>query len=223
MSDLPGEITKQILSAPPRIRRSTRYSETAHGRSIPCSVRLPTGSSSFENASGCIRLPRPAAGIIPHISGLRRRERAALRLPRSFKQLNQLVGTPPRAVLLERPLPGAARHRLQLPIAQLKRCDHIGGSAGQNDFLTGLEECIEPVPDIAEDRRTACGRLEQASGRTPAPFHHRPPGHVKSKARGAKKGRVLGRWQVADEIDVGRPREVLWVLRAANQKPSRRQ
>src|SRR3982750_3267843 len=67
MSDLPGEITKQIFRAPPRIMRSTRYSLTAQGRSAPPSRRLPTGSSSFEKAKGWIRLPRPAAGTIPHI------------------------------------------------------------------------------------------------------------------------------------------------------------
>src|SRR6185437_8222130 len=70
MSDFPGEITKQILSAPPRISRSIRYSETAQGRSMPWSLRLPTGSSSLEKARGWIRLPRPAAGTIPHMSGL---------------------------------------------------------------------------------------------------------------------------------------------------------
>src|SRR5215218_4882503 len=67
MSDLPGEITKQSLSAPPRTSRSTRYSLTARGRSRSPSRRLPTGSSSFENASGCMRLPCPAAGMSPHM------------------------------------------------------------------------------------------------------------------------------------------------------------
>jgi dTDP-glucose pyrophosphorylase len=52
MSDLPGEPTKQIRVAPPLIMRSTRYSLTARGRSLPSSLRLPTGNSSFENASG---------------------------------------------------------------------------------------------------------------------------------------------------------------------------
>src|SRR3954447_17270382 len=70
MSDLPGEITKQILSAPPRISRSSRYSETAHGRSMPSSRWLPTGSNSLEKASGWMRLPAPAAGTIPHISSV---------------------------------------------------------------------------------------------------------------------------------------------------------
>jgi hypothetical protein len=52
MSDLVGEITKQMRSAPARVMRSTKYSLTARGRSVPFSRRLPTGSSSLENASG---------------------------------------------------------------------------------------------------------------------------------------------------------------------------
>src|SRR3982751_5836669 len=72
MSDLPGEITKQSLSAPPLTIRSTRNSLTAQGRSTPSAIRLPTGRSSFEKASGCMRLPRPAAGIIPHMLHLHR-------------------------------------------------------------------------------------------------------------------------------------------------------
>src|SRR4051795_9983828 len=67
MSDLPGEMTMQSLSAPPSTSRSTRYSLTARGRSRPPSCRLPTGNSSFENASGCMRLPCPAAGMMPHM------------------------------------------------------------------------------------------------------------------------------------------------------------
>jgi hypothetical protein len=35
MSDLPGEITKQMRVAPPLIMRSSRYSPTARGRLTP--------------------------------------------------------------------------------------------------------------------------------------------------------------------------------------------
>src|SRR5215204_947152 len=70
MSDLPGEMMKAILVAPAASIRSTRCSLTARGRSTPPSKRLPTGSSSFENASGWIRVPAPAAGMIPHTFGL---------------------------------------------------------------------------------------------------------------------------------------------------------
>src|SRR5437868_4866779 len=163
MSDFPGEITKQIFSAPPRIIRSTRYSETAHGRSTPSSVLLPTGSSSLENASGCIRLPRPAAGTMPHISRPRRSQKAALCLRRPFEQLNQFVGTATGAVLFEGALTCAARHFLQLLVVQLKRSHHVGRSAGQNDLLIGLEKCIQSLPDVADDRRAASGGFEQAT------------------------------------------------------------
>ena len=67
MSALPGETTKQTRVAPPRTMRSTRYSLTARGRSMPFSRRLPTGSSSFEKASGWMREPWPAAGTMPHM------------------------------------------------------------------------------------------------------------------------------------------------------------
>src|ERR671937_404997 len=67
MSVFPGDTTKQIFVAPAMIMRSTRYSLTARGRSTPSSIRLPTGRSSFEKASGWMRLPEPAAGMIPHI------------------------------------------------------------------------------------------------------------------------------------------------------------
>src|SRR5215207_10699712 len=114
MSDLPGEITKQILSAPPWIMRSTRYSLTAQGRSTPPSRRLPTGRSSLEKASGWMRLPRPAAGTMPHMgSGLRRfADEGTGRLDGR----DQLVGAPGRAVLGERPLPGVAGHPVQLRV-----------------------------------------------------------------------------------------------------------
>src|SRR4051812_4463766 len=68
MSDFPGEMTKQSFVAPPRIMRSTRYSLTARGCSPSASTRLPTGSSSLEKASGWMRVPAPAAGMMPHMS-----------------------------------------------------------------------------------------------------------------------------------------------------------
>src|ERR687889_46550 len=116
MSDLPGEITKQILSAPPRIMRSTRYSLTAHGRSVPASRRLPTGRSSFEKASGWMRLPRPAAGTMPHMvlypycfGG-----RAGAGRPCGGKQALELLGAPVRRMLGEDTLASGSRNRPQV-------------------------------------------------------------------------------------------------------------
>jgi hypothetical protein len=70
MSDFPGEITKHSFVAPPAIMRAIRYSLTARGRSLPPSILLPTGNSSFEKAKGWILLPIPAAGITPHMIDL---------------------------------------------------------------------------------------------------------------------------------------------------------
>src|SRR5436190_14928228 len=102
MPDLPGEITKQILSAPPSTSRSTRYSLTARGRSRSPSRRLPTGSSSFENASGCMRLPCPAAGTMPHIAHLVFDESGSS--CHSFEQRLELGRADRGGVAAERPL-----------------------------------------------------------------------------------------------------------------------
>src|SRR3954471_11480664 len=69
MSDFPGEMTKQSFVEPALSMRSTTCSLMARGRSVMPSNRLPTGSSSFENASGWMRVPAPAAGMMPHIIG----------------------------------------------------------------------------------------------------------------------------------------------------------
>src|SRR5437764_1446122 len=65
MSVFAGEITKQTRAAPAASIRSSRYSQTASGRPVWPSYRVPTGSSSLEKARGCMRVPRPAAGMTP--------------------------------------------------------------------------------------------------------------------------------------------------------------
>src|SRR6266566_4456989 len=65
MSVFAGEITKQTRVAPAISMRSSRYSQTASGRPVWPSYRVPTGSSSLEKARGCMRVPRPAAGMTP--------------------------------------------------------------------------------------------------------------------------------------------------------------
>src|SRR5438046_1421858 len=67
MSALPGATTKQTRSAPALNMRSTRNSLTARGRSTSPTKLLPTGSSSLEKPRGWIRVPMPAAGMMPHM------------------------------------------------------------------------------------------------------------------------------------------------------------
>src|SRR5690242_2881046 len=131
MSLLPGEMTKHSLRAPAIIIRSTRYSLTARGRSISPSKRLPTGSSSLLNASGWMRLPSPAAGMIPHM---------ALRpLPVcSGNQRQQLVGAAICGVIGHRPPVGRLADAGQLLGRTGQRLHHVVGGAGEEDLAPRL-------------------------------------------------------------------------------------
>src|SRR5512133_1154317 len=106
MSLLPGEMTKQSLRAPPLIIRSIRYSDTAFGRSTPPTHWLPTGSSSFEKASGWMRLPIPAAGMMPHMLGAlvdRAGARSGAERRGQARCLDQFLGAALRGVLGQHP------------------------------------------------------------------------------------------------------------------------
>src|SRR5436853_6226038 len=130
MSNFQREITKQILSAPACSMRSIRYSLTARGRSAPPSKRLPTGSNSFEKASGWMRVPLPAAGIIPHmVSALHAFGFASLRYARAavFQQCNQLGGAALGGVLGQDPLPTGLADIGELAIAEVERRQHVIG------------------------------------------------------------------------------------------------
>src|SRR4051794_13305578 len=164
MSHLPGEMTKQSLSAPPANIRSTRYSLTARGRSVPSSNRLPTGSNSFEKASGWMRVPLPAAGMIPHmVSALHAFDLASNRAvgARLFEQCDQFSGAPLGGMLEQNPLPSGLAHVGKLTVAQVERRQDIAGSADDNDLAPGIEEFFEPIPPVAQHGRAARRRLEQ--------------------------------------------------------------
>src|SRR5918992_1554256 len=147
MSDLPGEITKQILSAPPWIMRSTRYSLTAQGRSVPPSRRLPTGRSSLEKASGWMRLPRPAAGTMPHMSGLHgfpgREHSSGVH---GFDCGLEIKGATGRRMLLKNALAGTMGNVFQLGIAEIERRHCIFARSPDQDIASRLEKGIEPFP-----------------------------------------------------------------------------
>src|ERR671912_343440 len=124
MSDLPGEMTKQSFSAPPRTSRSIRYSLTARGRSRSPSRRPPTGSSSLENASGCMRLPWPAAGMIPHM------------VPHDRDEFG---GTDLCAVLRQCPLAGAAPDLAPRLAVEIERRDDALGIPRHDNLAARFE------------------------------------------------------------------------------------
>src|SRR3954454_16635051 len=132
MSDLPGDTTKQILLAPPWIILSTRYSLTASGRSVSPSNRLPTGSSSFEKAKGCMRLPFPAAGMIPHIS--HHPHRVGTPIAGALQNLFQLERAHVRRVLRQRSLPCRAGNAHELLRTSVQRFDNAAGVLGQQEL-----------------------------------------------------------------------------------------
>src|SRR4051794_24164610 len=163
MSDLPGEITKQSLVAPARIIRSTRYSLTARGRSVWPSRRLPTGSSSFENASGWMRLPIPAAGMIP-----------SMITSDAFDERDELTRAVLRRVLSENAVARATRDRRQRIATEVERGERVGGLARDQDLVARREELVEPWPVVAEHGGAARRRLEKTPRRAIAETRHGP-------------------------------------------------
>src|SRR5205823_14958402 len=181
MSDFPGEIMKQILLPPPRIMRSTRYSLTAQGRSAPPSIRLPTGSNSLEKARGWMRLPRPAAGMIPHMV-LRTHcygfGRGSVRMVESFEQSS---GSMLGSVLIEHAL---ARRRCDRPkcrFVEVQRLERVIRRAGEENFSTRREKRFQSLPSIGEDGSSTGRRLEQSARRAPAHPRHVGAGNVESE------------------------------------------
>src|SRR5437764_12705260 len=92
------------------------------------------------------------------------------------------------------------------------------GGSDDDDLALWREELVEALPPIADDRRAAGGRLEQAPGRTPAERGHWLPRHVECRS-----GRGVEFWMLvcsymAPKKYIARPREVGGVLCAANDE-----
>src|SRR4051812_46312213 len=146
----PGAMTKQILVTPAVTMRSSRYSLTARGLSVSPLRRLPTGSSSLEKASGCMRLPMPAAGTIPHMSCtpdddcLRdpHRSRPGSRAVR-FDQLDELARAIVRRVLGK----GARTRRFtdagKLGSRPRQRAHDVVDGSCDDDFAARFVESVE--------------------------------------------------------------------------------
>src|SRR5579875_4139860 len=93
------------------------------------SVRLPTGRSSLEKASGWMRMPLPAAGMMPHMSGGLLH---AGRLECGDHAARAMGG----GMLVKCALTRAAGDAAQDIVGQAQGGQRVLGAAGQQDFLT---------------------------------------------------------------------------------------
>src|SRR4051794_24000872 len=97
-----------------------------------------------------MRLPRPAAGTMPHISGSFGYGLAGHPDCRMLQQRDQFGCSLLRAVLIQGSLAGAPGHRRQLVAAELKGGKRILCLTCEHDLLAGFEEALDAGPAIAE-------------------------------------------------------------------------
>src|SRR6185437_2374890 len=193
MSVLAGEMTKQSLSAPPAIMRSTRNSLTARGRSVPFSMRLPTGRSSLEKASGWILLPAPAAGMIPHMAARLLSGGTGGRLAAGgdfIAIVDERAGALVRSVLAEGALAGALADGFQFAVGVLEGGDDVVCRVDAQNLFAGAKECVETFPPVGEDRRAARGCFKQPARRAVAILRHGAASDVERSARRAEQDGV---------------------------------
>src|SRR3954454_5050500 len=111
-----------------------------------------------------MRLPRPAAGTMAHISGSFGYGLARTTACRMLQQRDQFGCSLLRAVLIQGPFAGAPGHRRQLVAAELKGGKRILCVTCEHDLLAGFEEALSRGPAIAEQRHPTGRCLEQATG-----------------------------------------------------------
>ena len=199
---------------PPRSMRSTRYSLTARGRSMPSSRRLPTGSSSFEKASGWMRVPLAGGrDDAPHRTASSAQAGRRPAVPPAFERLRSArcarwsaVCSRQRALAGRAARSAAARHRLSSSAAHASAV-----SAATQDLLRrARRSSSRPCPAVATGsaRRRPRPRTAAPTGRSPcAAIAARVTFSV--SARGGVEAACSRRRQVADEADVGGPGKVL--------------
>src|SRR5689334_19496058 len=141
------------------------YSLTALGRSVCPSLRLPTGSSSLEKASGWMRLPMPAAGTMPHILTSRslgdRLHHFTTAMLVSGRNCRFKIPRPAfGAMLFEGARSGAAADGCECLVTQRQGAENIFGAFRQQNFAARRKKMIQTIPAIADHRRTASRRFE---------------------------------------------------------------
>ena len=75
-------------------------------------------------------------------------------------------------VLGERALLRCARDRLEFASIKIKRVLSIHRRFGNQNFFARLKEMVQPLPPVADDRRSASGGLEEPSRGAVAHFRH---------------------------------------------------
>ena len=91
-------------------------------------------------------------------------------------------------------------------------------AVGEEDLAAGLEQAVEPVPGVGDDRRRAGRGLEQPHAGRPAGGDHVGARDVQREARGGVECGVLGRRQMLDPLDVRRPVDAVGILRAGDAR-----
>lgn len=84
-------------------------------------------------------------------------------------------------VLLHYALVRRLRNAIELAIRKVQRRLRLIGVAGDQDLAAGLEELLDSLPVIAQERDAARRSLEQTSGRTEAHGSHLCPRDVQGQ------------------------------------------
>src|SRR5205085_11772575 len=98
--------------------------------------------------------------------------------------------------------------------------ERVRGAPGEQDLAIGREELLQARPGVADDRRPAGCRFEQADTRRPAALHHRIPRHVEREALSRVERRVLRRRHVDSALDIAGPPPWVWILRPGHGDPA---
>jgi hypothetical protein len=121
-------------------------------------------------------------------------------------------------MLGENTLPARPGYACELLVRVSKCIERFLGGIGDEDFLTRPQETIESLPGVAQQRRAACGGLEQAAGRAISHRGHFGAGHVERQAGGTEKPRMSVGGHVTDEPQVLGPGKAIRITGATQHK-----
>ncbi len=124
-------------------------------------------------------------------------------------------------MLTQNPLAPGTPDAYQLGVRHLERGERFLGTVCDEDLLARAEEVRQAFPSIAQQRGPAGGGFEQATGRAVAPGCHVGAGDIQSEPGGTKeRGVTIGR-HVLEKPDVGCPRKIRRIARAAQDETPR--